>query len=138
MPNPILDAARARLTAIAAERSALDREERELRAMVTAAEGAAHEAPPTPVLPLWPPTINPSPSLPWSPFMPAPNPLVPWVVKADHGGACACPQCVPRVTCGEGWTSATTRALGLYRGDVNPNAASAITSGTITLLATQN
>ena len=127
MPNPILDAARARLTAIAAERSALDREERELRAMVTAAEGAAHEAPTAPVLPLWPPTINPSPS-----------PITPWVVKADHGGACACPQCVPRVTCGEGWTSATAQAFAIYRGDVNPNAASAITSGTITLLATQN
>lgn len=130
MSNPILDAARARLTAITAERSALDREERELRAMVAAAEGAS--AQPVPALPLWPPTINPSPSLPWSPFVPAPNPLVPWVVAAPHGGLCACPLCVSRITCGEGWTSATTQALTLYVGDVNPNAGSVIASGTAT------
>jgi len=134
MPNPILDAARARLTAIAAERSALDREERELRAMVAAAEGASAQPAPMPAVAPFPVTVPGA----WPPFAPAPNPLVPWVVKADHGGACACPQCVPRVTCGEGWTSATAQAFAIYRGDVNPNAASAITSGTITLLATQN
>lgn len=41
MPSPILEQARARLQAIAAERAALDKEERELRAMVAAAEGAS-------------------------------------------------------------------------------------------------
>lgn len=126
MPNPILDAARARLTAIAAERSALDREERELRAMVAAAEGAsAAPAAPWPALPFVP-TIEPfvpAPISPWPVWQPGPI----WYVDPR-----------PSITCGEGWTSATTQALGLYRGDVNPNAASAITSGTITLLATQN
>ena len=48
MPNPILDAARQRLLAIAAERAALDREERELRAMVAAAEGATSVPAPLP------------------------------------------------------------------------------------------
>lgn len=69
MPNPILDAARARLLAITAERSALDREERELRAMVAAAEGAAAPAPPWPPLPTIPvivPHYGPPGSYPWT------------------------------------------------------------------------
>ena len=67
MPNPILDAARARLLAITAERAALDREERELRAMVAAAEGAS-SAPaltPTRALPVIVPHYGP-PGYPWT------------------------------------------------------------------------
>ena len=123
MPNPILDAARARLTAIAAERSALDREERELRAMVTAAEGASAQPAPSP----WPalpfvPTIEPfvpSPIYPLPIWQPGPI----WYVDPR-----------PSITCGEGWTSATTQALTLYVGDVNPFAG--IVTGPITVGAT--
>lgn len=82
MPNAILDQARARLSAIAAEKADLDREERELRAMIAAAEGATadpapfvvpvipHPAipyptilPPVPYGPPWPGVMQPHP--PW-------------------------------------------------------------------------
>lgn len=132
MPNPILDAARQRLLAITAERAALDREERELRAMVAAGEGAAVPAP-APVFP-WPPTINPSPM--WPPFIPAPTPFTPWIVGAPHGGMCACPRCCPPwtlgdpLTVGDGWTSTGTT---IYVGDVNPSAGSVMTVGAQTI-----
>lgn len=131
MPNPILDAARARLLAITAERAALDREERELRAMVAAAEGTSVQpVAPAPTLPLWPPTINPSPSPMWPPFVPAPSPLTPWIV-APHGGMCACPRCCPPWTLGgEGWTSIRAEMPStIYIGDVNPGAGNTIASG---------
>jgi len=59
--NPILDAAKNRLLAITAERAALDCEERELRAMVAAAEGAASvpALTPTRVLPVIVPHYGP-------------------------------------------------------------------------------
>ena len=136
MSNPILDAAKNRLLAITAERAALDCEERELRAMVAAAEGASVQpVAPAPTLPLWPPTINPSPSPMWPPFIPAPDPLTPWIV-APHGGMCACPRCCPPwtlggpLTVGDGWTSAGTT---IYVGDVNPSAGSVLTVGAQTI-----
>ncbi len=129
MPNPILEQARARLTAIAAERAALDKEERELRAMVAAAEGAVA----APLAP-WP-TINPSLPLPCPPFVPAPDPFIPWIVKGDHGGMCACPACVPRITCGDGRASMGGTVL---IGDVGPNVGSTMAAAAIYLDPTCN
>lgn len=117
MPNPILDAARQRLLAITAERAALDREERELRAMVAAAEGAASvPVEPWPALPFVP-TIEP--------FVPAP--IYPWPVWQPGPFWYVDPR--PSITCGDGWTSTGTT---IYVGDVNPSAGSVIASGSLT------
>lgn len=107
MPNPILDQARARLSAIAAEKAALDVEERELRAMVAAADGVKAQPVPLPQ-----PFAVPWPSVPilpsWEPVFPSPipHPLTPWIVGAPHGGMCACPTCRTTVYCSTdaGWS----------------------------------
>lgn len=66
MVNKVLNDARERLAKISEERSALDQEERELRAMVAAADGAS-AAPSPPAFPFeplqpapfWPPPLGP-------------------------------------------------------------------------------
>ncbi len=101
MVNKILNDARERLAKISEERSALDQEERELRAMVAAAEGAS-AAPSQPIVPcarlprLPPLRIEPT-IAPWMP-----DPIGPWRLITDHGGLCACPTCCPPVICGDG------------------------------------
>jgi hypothetical protein len=61
---------------------------------IEALEGKPVEAQPIPVTP----TVLPYP-MPSTPAWPAPNPIWPWHVRQDHGGMCACPECVPNITC---------------------------------------
>lgn len=102
MPNPILDQARARLSAIAAEKAALDVEERELRAMVAAADGVKATPAPQPFTVPWP-------SVPIVPTFPAPTypgTLTPWIVGPQpHGDGCGC-GCHGWIYCGAGTTTA--------------------------------
>lgn len=105
MPNPILDQARARLSAITAEKADLDVEERELRAMVTAADGVKAQPAPQPFTWPWP-------SVPIVPTFPAPTypgTLTPWIVGPQpHGDGCGC-GCRGWIYCGAGTTTAELR-----------------------------
>lgn len=95
MAQPILDQAKARLAEIEAQTKALADEAAVLRRMIAAAEGS-----PAPVREVPVPTI-----LPPGVVFPNrhPDPITPWIVGApNHGGMCACPQCVPPVRCAIG------------------------------------
>ena len=127
----ILKAAKVRLDAITTERAALDAEEQKLRRMLAAAEGQAEPVKTnepsvremldelmrrvgTPPAGIWPPSIVfPQPPS-YTPFQPV-TPI--W---AGHGTHCACPFCVPPITCGGTISIDAQRASMqvLYAGDV--------------------
>ena len=100
---------------IARERVALDEEDAGLARMIDAAEKGTVQVAPVPAPQVVPaPYPVPTPGVwPW----PQLDPLTPWIVgpKIDHGGLCACPQCVSPVYCGPRDSTISDDGLMIWR-----------------------